>query len=299
MNQQAESTSPFSLKLAATVPVPVLITVPHAGRCYSAELKGSMRDPIVAAQRLEDRYADLLGETVAEETGAGLLVATAPRALIDLNRAPDDVDWSMVEGASARRVPHSAANWRARSGLGLVPRRLPGSGEIWRHRLAPQEIEARIAQVHRPYHCAIATTLDRIRDRWGAALLIDLHSMPPLGPTGGARHAAEFVVGDRFGASCSAKLAGEALRYLAAAGRRVAHNRPYSGGFALDQHAAPRRGIHALQIEVCRSIYLDPQLDLPSARLPAVARLLSGLVRALIDELSLLSDPASVKRAAE
>lgn len=291
--------APFSLIVSDSIPVPVLISVPHAGRSYSEQLRAAMRDPDAAPLRLEDRHADALGKAVAAETGAGLLVANAPRALIDLNRAPDDIDWTMVQGVAPRRVPHSAANRRARSGLGLVPRRLPGSGEIWRQRLSPGEIDARIAEVHRPYHRAIATTLDGIRDRWGIALLIDLHSMPPLGRTGPEGEAAEFVIGDRFGASCSPRLAGEALRFLGHAGKRVAHNRPYSGGFALDHHAAPRRGIHALQVEVCRSTYLDPQLDRPSARLQAVSRVLSGLVRALVDELAILSDPSAIRRAAE
>ena len=289
----------FQLVVPVTVPVPILLAIPHAGRCYPESLTAAMREPAWGPARLEDRYADMLGEAVAQATGAALIVAQAPRAMIDLNRAPDDVDWSMIAGASGRRAPHSVANRRARSGLGLVPRRLPGLGEVWKQRLTLAELNARIETVHRPYHCAVSDTLDRLRDRWGAALLIDLHSMPPLRQPGHAGEGAEFVVGDRFGSSCAHALSALALRHLAAAGRRVAHNRPYSGGYALDHHAAPRRGIHALQVEVCRAAYLDAQLDRPGPRLPAVAKALAGLVRALADEIAAMGDPNALRQAAQ
>jgi N-formylglutamate amidohydrolase len=287
---------PYRLVVPPSLPSPVLIAVPHAGRDYSEALLAAMRAPQEVPVRLEDRYADLLGEAVAEATGAALMVARTPRAAIDLNRAPDDVDWSMIVGASGRRAPNSAANRRARSGLGLVPRRLPAVGEMWRQRLPLTELEARIETIHRPYHRAIGATLERLRDRWGAALLIDLHSMPPLRPAG---QGAEFVVGDRFGASCAPTLSALALRRLAAMDRRCAHNRPYSGGFGLDHHAAPRRGIHAIQIEVCRASYLDARLDRAGPRLPAVARTLAALVRALAHEVAALGDPGAMRQAAE
>lgn len=291
--------APFTLTAPGSMPVPILIAVPHAGRRYPDEVTAAMRNPAWGAARLEDRHADGLGEAIARATGAALLVAHAPRAMIDLNRAPDDVDWSMIAGASGRRAPHSAANRRARSGLGLVPRRLPGLGEVWKERLPVAELEGRIETIHRPYHRAIGETLDRLRDRWGAALLIDLHSMPPLRQPGHAGEGAEFVIGDRFGSSCAASLSAQALRHLAAAGKRVAHNRPYSGGFALDHHAAPRRGIHALQIEVCRAAYLDARLDQPGPRLPAVAKMLAGLVRSLAEDIAALGDPQASRQAAQ
>ena len=289
----------FALSLLDSLSVPILVAVPHAGRAYPPTVIAAMRDPVGGAARLEDRFADRLGEAVAQATGAALIVAHTPRAVIDLNRAPDDVDWSMVAGASGRRTPHSAANRRARGGLGLVPRRLSGFGEIWKTRLDLAELEARIENIHRPYHRAIAETLERMRDRWGAALLIDLHSMPPLVAAGAAGEGAEFVLGDRFGASCAPMLSAHVLQQLAIRGRRTAHNRPYSGGYGLDRHAAPRRGIHALQIEVCRSAYLDARLDQPGPRLPAVVRTLSALVSSLAREVAALGDPHPLSEAAE
>lgn len=276
----------FVLTLPEPAPVPVLIAVPHAGRAYPAGFAEVMRNQAVASLRLEDRFADLLAEAVARETGAALLVAHAPRAMIDLNRAPDDIDWDMVAGGAPERRARFAAGRRARSGLGLVPRRLPGLGELWKRQMSGGELAARIEQVHRPYHVALANALEALRDRWDAALLLDLHSMPPLGPKSGTDAAPDFVVGDRFGASCDGGLSAIALDHFAAAGFRAAHNRPYAGGFVLDRHAAPARGVHALQVEVCRSTYLDAHLREPGPGLVAVARVLSGLVRRMAEELA-------------
>lgn len=276
----------FTLNLRRLAPVPVLLAVPHAGRVYPAGFATLMRNQAAASLRLEDRFADLVAEAVARETGAGLLVAHAPRAMIDLNRAPDDIDWDMVAGAVPGRRPRMAAGRRARSGLGLVPRRLPGLGELWRRRLSEAELAERIDRVHAPYHATLADTLESLRDRWGAALLIDVHSMPPLGPKSGADAAPDVVIGDRFGASSDGALSVLALDHFGAAGFRTAHNRPYAGGYVLDRHAAPARGVHALQVELCRSTYLDPQLREPGPGLPAVARALAGLVRRMAEELT-------------
>lgn len=276
----------FTLALREPAPVPILIAVPHAGRAYPADLAALMRNQGAASLRLEDRFADLVAEAVARETGAALLIAHAPRAMIDLNRAPDDVDWDMVAGGAPEPRVRLAAGRRARSGLGLVPRRLPGLGELWKRRITREELTARVEQVHKPYHLALAGGLESLRDRWGAALLIDLHSMPPLGPKRGADAAPDFVIGDRFGASCDGSLSAAACEHFTQAGRRVAHNRPYAGGYVLDRHAAPGRGLHALQVEICRSAYLDAQLHEPGPGLAAVARVLAGFVRRMAEELA-------------
>ena len=136
----AGSDSPaFTLTIPRRQPIPVLIAVPHAGRIYPPEILGTMREPEYCSIRLEDRFVDALASEVARETGAALLVAHAPRAMLDLNRAQDDVDWGMVSGSKPARPPHSQANRRARSGLGLVPRRLHGFGEIWKGHLSQAE----------------------------------------------------------------------------------------------------------------------------------------------------------------
>ncbi len=287
-----------------SMPLPVLIAVPHAGRAYTGDVLAQMRDPEMSQLRLEDRHIDNVGVEVARATGTGLLVAHAPRAMLDLNRADDDVDWDMIERPAKGAVGASAAdnagafsaanrgnNARARSGLGLVPRRLPGFGEIWRGKLPRGELEQRIDTIHRPYHEFLARELERIRDAWGAALLIDLHSMPPLrrqqtgvrgeGGAGNDEPAPQVVLGDRFGASCHTGLVSRAFRYLDEAGCAASHNRPYSGGYVLDRHAATARGIHAVQLEICRSTYLDAALSEPTEAVKPLAMMLAGLVREL------------------
>ncbi|WP_230959597.1 N-formylglutamate amidohydrolase [Erythrobacter donghaensis] len=293
----------FTLTVPPRLRLPVLVAVPHAGRAYPPAVTARMRDAELAQLRLEDRHADRLGVAIARETGAALLLAHAPRALLDLNRAEDDIDWDMIEGGRPADMPPpepgQRSNARARSGLGLVPRRLPGSGEIWRGRLAPAELAARIDGIHRAYHAALEGALARICADWGAALLVDLHSMPPLRAGEGEQRAPVVVLGDRFGASCHNALVARGLGHLEARGVPVALNRPYSGGYVLDRHGAPREGVHAVQIEVCRGTYLDRHLAEPGAGLPAVAAMLADLVRELGAEAALLGGAEGLPQAAE
>lgn len=242
---------------AALLPtIPVLIAVPHAGRRYPSSLLQHMRHPDVARMKLEDRYVDKLAKAVADATGAASIMAHAPRAMIDLNRSPDDMDWNMLGRAGFGSPPPSA---RARSGLGLIPRRLPGLGDLWRGAIAEDDLHERMDRVHAPYHYAITAIMTHLRDHWGTALLVDLHSMPPL-PEGADGTSMEIIIGDRFGASCSAGLVSHAFALLAEDGRRVAHNRPYAGGYVLDRHGVPRDSMHAMQLEIDRSLYLDSEL---------------------------------------
>jgi N-formylglutamate amidohydrolase len=275
----------FTFRRPARMPLPVIVAAPHGGRAYPPELLARMRDSSYAQLRLEDRHIDAMADAVAEQTGAALLVAHAPRAMLDLNRATDDMDWSMVADVVPSGARHSLANRRARSGLGLVPRRLPGLGEVWKHRMTGAELEARVAGIHTPYHAALAIALEDLRDRWGAALLIDLHSMPPLRARHAGERPAEFVIGDRFGASCDHHLAAAAFAWFEGQGRIAVHNRPYAGGYVLDRHGKPARGIHALQVEVCRASYLDTRMDEPSGRFPGMIKTLAGLVRAMAAEV--------------
>jgi N-formylglutamate amidohydrolase len=283
----------FSLSGPAPSAIPVLIAVPHAGRAYTGSLLDRMRNPGFAALRLEDRFVDRVAEATAKATGAVLLIANAPRAMIDLNRAPDDIDWEMF-GARDADVGSYTPGRRARSGLGLIPRRLPGIGELWKRRHDEAELGQRISGIHEPYHACLAEALEALRRRWGAALLLDLHSMPPL-TARGRQAAPEFVLGDRFGASCHGRLTGSAFAYFDESGRGAAHNRPYAGGYVLERHAFPDRGLHGLQLEIDRASYLDSQLAELGEGFAAMVELLSGLVRRLADEVAALgqSDAAA------
>lgn len=280
-------------------PIPIVIAVPHAGRSYPARLVERMRSPGHAALKLEDRHADLLAAEVARQTGAALLVAHAPRAMIDLNRAVEEMDWDMlVQGAPAGRGSGQSGR-RARSGLGLVPRRLPGLGEIWNRRMEESELHARIEGIHKPYHLTLEECMRGLRDRWGAALLIDFHSMPPLAQRITGESAPQFVLGDRFGAACDGALCAAAFDEFACLRQRAAHNRPYAGGYVLDRHSAPARGLHALQLEICRSTYLDSRLAEPGPGFAQVVQVLTSLVRRLAGEVAALGRGSQLPQAAE
>lgn len=283
----AEGQPAFSLRAPQPSQLPVLIAVPHAGRAYPGTVIERMRHPGHAALRLEDRYVDRLGEAVARATGAALLVAHAPRAMIDLNRGTEDVDWDMFARGKPDAIGSYTPGLRARSGLGLIPRRLPGLGELWKRRHDEAELAARIDHIHQPYHACLADSLEALRQRWGAALLIDLHSMPPLNLRDG-NPPPEFVLGDRFGTACHGAIVGSCFGYFNERRRHAAHNRPYAGGYVLERHARPEAGLHAVQLEIDRSRYLDARLVEPGAGFDGMVDLLVGLVQRLAGEIAAL-----------
>ena len=262
----------------ALAALPVLISVPHAGRDYPAALPEMTRLGMPQLLPLEDRYADLmLADAVAE--GAQAIVCHVPRLLIDLNRDVREFDPAMIEG-DAGAVPLASA--KVRGGLGLVPRKVRG-GEIWRHKLPASELHLRIADIHRPYHAALADRLAVMKQRFGVAVLLDLHSMPPVVDRSG-EGAPQIVIGDRFGRSAHGRFTARALAELEAAGYATSVNVPYAGGHILDRHGSPGGGVHAIQIEIDRRLYLDSSLDQPGPGLAAVRRLIARLVQALADE---------------
>ncbi len=252
---------------------PVLLSVPHAGRDYDASLVAALRVPLASIRPLEDRYADQLVEAAA---GIPTIIARAPRLMIDLNRAPDDLDPDMIRGSYGQM-----ASTKARAGLGLIPTRLWGVGPLWRTPFDPADVAARLRDVHTPYHEAIARALEAARLRWGSALLIDLHSMPPIKGDDGP----DIVIGDRFGSSASSQLTATAESFLKGMGFRVGLNAPYAGGYIVSRHAKPQNNIHALQIEIDRRLYLDAALDEPGPELARMQRVVGRLVEALTNEL--------------
>lgn len=271
----------FSLNGLSDARVPVLVAVPHAGRDYPDEILQNLRVAPHVLERLEDRHADmLLPDTAA--VGCATLVAHAARAWIDLNRAPSEIDPQMI--SDAPRAAFAQPSAKVRGGLGLVPRRLADHGELWRRPLTQAAVAKRVSALHDPYHRKIDYALGALHVRFGCALLIDLHSMPPLKPdeTG---NPPQIVVGDRYGRSAGARLCDLAVRALSGAGFDVALNHPYAGGYVLDRHGRPARNVHALQIEVDRSLYLDGQMHEPGDGMARVRGALAGLVRTLADDL--------------
>lgn len=232
---------------------PIVIGVPHAGRDYPAELQDMARHPVAKLAGLEDRFADLLIEG-AVDAGAVAIVARRARAWIDLNRDPREIDPGMV--AFPLDPGRLMMTGKVRGGLGLVPRRLPLIGELWNRRLTASEIQARLDGTHEPYHRALAVALAAARREFGQAILIDCHSMPAL-PRDAAGRAADMVVGDRFGRSAGDDIVDSAMMAGVEQGLQAVRNTPYAGGYTLDRHGNRRAGIHAIQIEFSRTLYLD------------------------------------------
>ena len=253
---------------------PVIVSVPHAGRDYPLVLRAALRLPEATLTVLEDRYIDLVAQDA--RTVETMLVQRRARAWIDLNRSEGERDPKVDEGARPQAQPAPSA--KLRSGLGLVPRRAGAAGDLWRRRFSAAEVTARIVQDHRPYHAALAALLEAARTRFGVAVLIDLHSMPPVGAH------AQVVIGDRFGQSAAGRFVTRVEAEAAMLGVRAALNTPYAGGHILERHAAPDRNIHAIQVEIDRALYLDHALDRPGPGMARTVAMVRRMLAAVADE---------------
>ncbi|TVV75290.1 N-formylglutamate amidohydrolase [Sphingomonas solaris] len=282
MKATHDSPAPFD-RLGPTDPLtPLVVSVPHAGRDYPASLVERSTLPVETLAALEDRHADALAAGLPA-MGITTFVQRRARAWIDLNRDEREIDAAMI--APAPRPGTLIVSAKVRGGLGLIPRRIAGAGEIMRQRLTEAEVAARIASDHRPWHGAIADALAAARARFGIAVLLDLHSMPPLAPVGG-RAAPRLVFGDAHGRACAPRFVARLQEVAAARGIATARNAPYAGGHTLDRHGRPPGAIHAVQMEIDRSLYLRPDLRTPGAGLAETVALVEGMVKALLAELA-------------
>ena len=286
-----ETAAPPFFRIGPERPVsPVILSVPHAGRDYRPQLLKASRLDQAALETLEDRLVDRLVWR-ATAAGATAFVARAPRAEIDLNRDAREIDPALI----APPLPSGSLvqSARTRGGLGLIPSRIAGAGPIWRERIPRAELARRIDEVHAPYHAALEAALGFARARFGEAVLLDCHSMPPRPRAQGAapRHAA-IVFGDRHGTTIGADLLDAALRAARALGYRAQCNAPYAGGYIVARHGRPREGVHAVQIEIDRSAYLDADLRTPGPGFEGAARLIAAIVQAI--ETRLLRPPEAI-----
>jgi N-formylglutamate amidohydrolase len=207
----------------------------------------------------------------AVDLGCPLLKASFPRAFLDLNREPYELDPAMF----ADRLPHFAntTSMRVAGGLGTIPRIVSEHEEIYTSRLAFAEVEARIERLYRPYHRALQGLLEQTVDAFGHALLVDCHSMPstaaPPGAAGRGRRA-DVVLGDRYGSAASAALTEALERAFAGQGFQVVRNKPYAGGYITQTHGRPHANVHAIQVEINRALYIDERSLATTGEFPAV-----------------------------
>lgn len=246
--------APFEIRCAAEQRVPYVFNSPHSGRVYPQRLMAMSRLDAHQIRRSEDCFVDELFAGCVP-LGAPMLCAHFPRAYLDVNREAWELDPRMFADALPPFV--NTRSTRVAGGLGTIPR-LVGEGlEIYAGRLPFSEAVRRVENVYEPYHATLRQLLARTHRAFGYGVLIDCHSMPgsiKLAETG---LRPDFIVGDRFGTSASASLSEAAINLLAALGYKVAHNKPYAGGYITEHYGRPAQKVHAIQIEVNRSLYMD------------------------------------------
>lgn len=259
---------------------PLVFDSPHSGSRYPrAFLAASRLDPLTL-RRSEDAFVDeLIGTAPAH--GVAVLTARYARAFVDVNREAYELDQAMFED----ELPSFARARTARvaAGLGSIAKIVGEGQEIYRRKLTFAEARRRIEAVHRPYHDALGALIADTRRRHGRAALIDWHSMPSAASNGAERtqRGCDMVLGDRFGSACAPDLTRLVERELECMGYRVARNAPYAGGYTTEFYGRPAEGVHALQIEINRAVYLDEAALQPTAGFGRLKRNLEKLVKVL------------------
>lgn len=288
--QEFEAAVSHEILSPAEQSLPLVLSSPHSGDRYPADFLACARlDPLML-RRSEDSFVDELFSS-APRIGAPLLRALFPRAYIDANREPFELDPAMFEDALPEYA--NTRSPRVAAGLGTIPRIVANGAQIYRRKLAFSEALFRIHEHYWPYHEALASLIDETRARFGYCLLVDCHSMPSI-----ARDAVrdvsprvDVVLGDCHGAACAAPVVETAARTFRSLGYAVARNRPYAGGHVTRHYGNPAAGVHALQIEINRALYMDERRIRRAANMRRVAHDMQRLMIALaaIDRGSLIA----------
>lgn len=275
----------FEIERGRPVAAPVIFASPHSGTYYPEAMLGNLSVPLSDLRRTEDAFVDDLYAPVTGQGGI-LVRATHARTYVDLNRDARELDAGMFTDGVPRTAGLPSA--RVKAGLGCLPRVGASGRDIYQAPLTRVEGARRLAQVHDVYHDALQTEIEALKADWSDIFIIDCHSMPSRQP--GRSNMPDIVLGDRFGSSCSARLTSLVERQFRREGFTVARNAPYAGGYTTRKYGRPRRGVHVLQIEINRSLYmnelsiertrgfdsLQKQLSTLSAEILTLARLENG-----------------------
>jgi N-formylglutamate deformylase len=245
---------PFEILEPADWRGPVIFNSPHSGSVYPHAFLTASRLDVTMLRRSEDSFVDQLILGVLKR-GYPLMRAHFPRCYVDVNREPYELDPRMFDG----RLPSFAntRSMRVAGGLGTVARVVGDSQEIYSQRLPVDEAIRRIEGLYKPYHRALRRLFTRVHRDFGAAVLIDCHSMPSIAGTKDERPRADIVLGDRYGTSCVAIIAETIEAALRDKGYVVSRNKPYAGGFITEHYGNPAAGLHAIQLEINRGLYMD------------------------------------------
>jgi N-formylglutamate deformylase len=278
--------TPLRLALPVQQTAPVVFASPHSGRDYPTEFVAAARLDPIGLRRSEDCFVDDLFAG-APAHGAPLLTATFPRAFCDANREPWELDPAMFQDALPAWV--NSASPRVGAGLGTIARVVASGEAIYRDKLHFAEAERRVRSCWQPFHDALMELIDRTRAEFGACLLIDCHSMPAHGCSG--RNGAspiDIVLGDAHGTACAARVTRRVEQLFIGLGYTVRRNDPYAGGYITRHYGRPREGVHVLQIELARRLYMDEVRIERGAGFASVQRDLTSLIATVAAEAGTL-----------
>jgi N-formylglutamate amidohydrolase len=276
-SESAAAIAPVTISRPARQTVPIVFASSHSGRAYPAEFVAETRLDALRLRRSEDCFVDELF-AAAPSLGAPLLAANFPRAFCDANREAWELDPAMFEEPLPDWVNTRSA--RVGAGLGTIARIVASGEAIYRGKLRFAEAEHRVRSLWQPFHDALGGLIAATRQQFGACLLIDCHSMP--GASMAPRLAADIVLGDAHGTACAPRAVRVTEQALTGLGFSVRRNDPYAGGYITRHYGRPREGVHALQIEISRPLYMD---ETRIERLPNFAAIQSRMT-ALIDALT-------------
>ena len=268
----------FSVSEPKRQSAPLIFASPHSGSDYPEEFLAATRIDLLSLRCSEDAFIDEIFESVVEH-GAPLLKAHFPRSYVDPNREPWELDPAMFDTPLPDFA--NASSPRVAAGLGTVARVVTDGEEIYHSKLAFEEVAARIETHYQPYHEQLEKLIATTVEQFGGCLLIDCHSMPSIGgpmDSDKGHKRVDFVLGDRFGMSCAPIVINTADRFLKNLGYSVRRNVPYAGGFTTRHYGRPRQRVHALQIEINRSLYMDELEVAANEGLPRLKQDVDALV---------------------
>ena len=269
---------PFEIIEPTTWRAPIIFNSPHSGSIYPDEFLALSRLSLDQLRQSEDFMVDRLVMGLAA-SGFGTIRAHFPRCYVDVNREPYELDPRMFEG----RLPSFANthSMRVAGGLGTIARVAGDAQEIYRTRLPVAEALRRVETLYKPYHRALRRLISKVHRQFGMAILVDCHSMPSTSAGQDGARRPDFVLGDRYGNSCTSILISEIERLVHAQGYTSVRNKPYAGGFITEHYGNPLAGLHAIQIEMNRAIYMDERSRTPSHRFADVAALMATMAERL------------------
>tara|TARA_R110002074_G_scaffold12889_16_gene46868 strand:- start:929 stop:1825 length:897 start_codon:yes stop_codon:yes gene_type:complete len=235
---------------------PLILSSPHSGRDYLSDLCAQTSVPVEQLRRSEDAYVDQLIDG-AEGNGASLLYALFPRVFVDVNRARGELDPGMYRDRTDLHADPPSR--RVASGLGVIPRVGSAGQQLYRRRLNVEDAHTRLARFYEPYHQSLTGLIAEIRERFGFAVVLDMHSMPEHSAPG-----VDFVLGDRHGQSCDPRITAAIEAGLRGQGFVTVRNTPYAGGHTTEYYGKPETGVHVVQIEINRGLYLHESRVTPN-----------------------------------